>query len=95
MNKKEMTMRIMDSYSDKIASAPKKLRALIEKDVRIVAFTIEEDGVFIYTRSNEWCDDSGSGTFRGETVSEAIRKFKDRVMPFSDIPEISKLGVKP
>jgi hypothetical protein len=87
-------MRSLDSYSDRIESAPKKLRALIEKDSRIVAFTVEADGVFIYTRSAEWCDDSGSGTFRGDTVSEAIRRFKDCVMPFSDIPKVSKLGVQ-
>ena len=46
---------------------------------RIVGLSIEEDGVFLYTRSSRWCDDSGSGTFRGDSETAAIRKFADRV----------------
>lgn len=56
---------------------------LIEKDHRIIGFSDETDtdGFFIYTNSSEWCDDSGSGTFRGDTVMEAIKRFKERVQP--------------
>lgn len=56
---------------------------LVEKDHRITDFSDEtdSDGFFIYTNSSEWCDDSGSGTFRGDTVTEAIARFKDRVQP--------------
>jgi hypothetical protein len=50
-----------------------------EKD-RVTGLSIEgEDGVFIYTRSAEWCDDSGSGTFHGDTETAAIKAFHDRV----------------
>lgn len=46
---------------------------------RVVGLSIEGDGVFIYTNSHEWCDDSGSGTFRGDSETDAIRKFRKRV----------------
>lgn len=72
-------MRNLASYSDNLEWAPKRLRSLIEKDERIVGFIIEEDGCFIYTDSSKWCDDSGSGTFRGNTVTEAIRSYKELV----------------
>ena len=72
-------MRALHSYSDKLSSAPVTLRRLIEKDERIVAFTIEPDGVFIYTNSNEWCNDDGAGTFRADTVREAIADYKMNV----------------
>ena len=72
-------MRTLASYSDSIESAPKRLRSLIEGDERIVAFTIEPDGCFIYTNSDEWCDDDGAGTFRGDTVTDAIRDYKSNV----------------
>lgn len=72
-------MRQLESYSDKLGRAPKTLRTLIEKDERIVGFTIEPDGCFIYTNSAEWCDDSGSGTFSGHNVTAAIRRYKENV----------------
>ena len=72
-------MRKLHSYSDSIEAAPKRLRSLIEKDERIVAYTIEPDGCFIYTNSDEWCDDAGAGTFRGDTVTEAIKEYKTYV----------------
>lgn len=46
---------------------------------RVVGLSIEEDGVFIYTNSWEWCDDAGSGTFRGDTETQAIKNFYARV----------------
>ncbi|QXV74012.1 hypothetical protein [Rhizobium phage RHEph12] len=46
---------------------------------RLVGLSIEADGVFIYTRSHEWCDDSGSGTFRGDSETAAIKAFYERV----------------
>lgn len=52
---------------------------------RVVAISIEKDGdwrgVFIYTVSAQWCDDSGSGTFSGPSETAAIRAFLDRVQP--------------
>lgn len=57
---------------------------LVEKDHRIIGFSDEtdSDGFFIYTNSSEWCDDSGAGTFRGDTVTEAIKAYKKRVQPY-------------
>lgn len=46
---------------------------------RVVGLSIEADGVFIYTNSHEWCDDAGSGTFRGDSETDAIRVFRARV----------------
>lgn len=46
---------------------------------RVIGLSIESDGVFIYTRSAEWCDDAGSGTFRGDSETAAIARFYDRV----------------
>lgn len=65
------------SYSDPISKIKTAaLRNLIQKDKRIVAFSIEgDDGVFIYTNSNEWCDDSGSGTFHGSSEGAAVKNF--------------------
>lgn len=59
----------------------KTFAALVERDKRIIGFSDETDldGFFIYTNSAEWCDDCGSGTFRGDTVTDAIRKYKRRV----------------
>lgn len=72
-------MRHTAKFSDRLEAAPKTLRALIEKDDRIVAFTIEPDGVFIYTDSSEWDDGEGCGTFRGDTVTAAIKRYKANV----------------
>ncbi len=46
---------------------------------RVVGLSIEPDGVFIYTDSSKWCDDAGSGTFRGDSELSAIKKFRQRV----------------
>lgn len=46
---------------------------------RVVGLSIECDGVFIYTNSDEWCDDSGAGTFRGDSETAAIRWFYEVV----------------
>jgi hypothetical protein len=50
-----------------------------EKD-RVTGLSIEDDGVFIYTNSSQWCDDAGSGTFRGDTETKAIGAFYARVI---------------
>lgn len=62
----------------------KAMRAFIEKEGpngtgRVVGLSIESDGVFIYTNSAEWCDDSGAGTFREDSETAAIRTFNERV----------------
>jgi hypothetical protein len=58
------------------------LRKFLVKEVdRIVGLSIEPDGVFIYTDTAEWHDDAGSGTFRGDSETDAIRKFYERVQP--------------
>lgn len=63
-------------YSDGIERAKTKtLRALLLRDARIVGFTIEPDGVFIYTDTAHWCDDSGAGTFREDSETAAARYF--------------------
>ena len=49
---------------------------------RVTSHSFEgDDGVFIYTDSTKWCDDAGSGTFRGDTQLDAIKKFYARVLP--------------
>lgn len=71
-------------YQTRLGSTRYKTFAdLVEKDHRITDFSDETDldGFFIYTNSSEWSDDAGSGTFRGDTVTEAIKKFKARVQP--------------
>lgn len=69
------------TYSDPLTAArTKTLRKLLYNDKRIIGFTIEPDGVFIYTDSSMWCDDAGSGTFRGDTEAQAARNFKAWVM---------------
>jgi len=72
-------MRALASYSAPLESAPARLRALIESDPRIIGFTVERDGVFIYTNSAEWCDDAGAGTFRGDNATQAIRLYRETV----------------
>ena len=54
-------------------------RFLKKEGNRIVGLSIESDGVFIYTESAKWCDDAGSGTFRGDSETDAIRKFYQRI----------------
>ena len=54
----------------------KAMKNFLLKEVnRVVGLSIEVDGVFIYTTSSEWCDDSGSGTFRADTETAAIKDF--------------------
>lgn len=73
-------MRSLARYSDPIEAAKTKtLRRLIEQDERIVAFTVEPDGVFIYTNSDEWCDDAGAGTWREDTETAVVKSFLSTV----------------
>lgn len=69
-------------YSDPLCRAKTKtLRKLLLEDKRIIGFINEgHDGVVIYTNSALWCDDAGSGQFRGRTEGEAARNFKAWVM---------------
>lgn len=70
----------------------KALAAFIAKEGpsgtgRVVGLSIEgDDGVFIYTRSAEWCDDNGSGTFHGDSETGAIAAFRERVQPGNGCP---------
>lgn len=42
----------------------------------VTGLSIEgDDGVFIYTNSQVYCDDAGAGTFRGDTETKAIKHF--------------------
>lgn len=52
---------------------------------RIVGLSIEPDGVFIYTDSSLWCDDAGAGTFRGDSETQAIARFRDQVQPAGEV----------
>jgi hypothetical protein len=54
-----------------------------EKD-RVVGLSIEEDGVFIYTKTVEWHDGSLAGTFRGDSETAAIKAFYRNVTKTSD-----------
>lgn len=61
----------------------KAMRRFLEKEShRVTGLSIESDGVFIYTHSNQWCDDSGAGTFRGDSETAAIRRFYENVQPY-------------
>lgn len=74
-----MTKQLAD-YSDPVSKIKTKtLRQLVENDPRVIGFTIEDDGVFIYTDSDQWCDDAGAGTFRGDSETAAVRDFRERV----------------
>jgi hypothetical protein len=74
------------SYSDHIEAArTKTLRKLLETDARIVGFTIEDDGVFIYTNSDEWCSSGGGGTWRADTETGAVRDFLGDVYKREDM----------
>lgn len=69
-------MRMLASYSSPMSAIrTKALRRLVESDHRIEAFTIEDDGVFIYTNTAEWDDGNGAGTFRGDSETAAVRYF--------------------
>jgi hypothetical protein len=54
-------------------------RILIRERARVTRLSIEADGVYIYTNSQVWCDDAGSGTFRADSETAAIKKFYERV----------------
>lgn len=51
---------------------------------RCTGMSIEPDGVFLYTDSSKWCDDAGGGTYRGDSETAAIRRFKDQVQPYEE-----------
>jgi hypothetical protein len=60
------------------------MRKFIEKEGpngsgRVIGLSIELDGVFIYTRSADWDDGGGAGTFRGDTETQAIALFRELV----------------
>ena len=58
----------------------KAMRTFLRRERhRVVGLSIEPDGVFIYTDSAEWCDDAGSGAFRGDSETAAIRRFYEMV----------------
>ena len=61
---------------------------------RVTGLSIECDGVFIYTDSSKWCDDAGAGTFRGDSETAAIKAFKDRVQPASNLDRNDYDGIK-
>lgn len=51
-----------------------------EAGVRVTGMSVEPDGVFIYTDSSQFADDAGAGTFRGDSETQAIRRFRRRVI---------------
>lgn len=84
-----MARTFSSSYSSPLAEVKTKaLRTLLEKDDRIIGFSIEKDEgrVFIYTDSSKWCDGAGSGTFSGSSETQAVRCFKAEVQS-AETPE--------
>lgn len=61
----------------------KTMRNFLKREAphRVVGLSIEPDGVFIYTDSEQWQDDSGAGTFREDSETEAIKYFRSMVQP--------------
>jgi len=58
----------------------KAMRDFLAKESdRVVGLSIEDDGVFIYTDSEQWVDDAGAGTFRADTETAAIKLFNEVV----------------
>jgi hypothetical protein len=58
----------------------KAMRKFLEREKeRVVGLSVEADGVFIYTNSNEWCDDYGAGTFRADSETAAIKDFYSNI----------------
>lgn len=47
----------------------------------VVGMTTGPDGVCLYTAPALWCDQSGAGTFRGDTETGAIRAFRESAVP--------------
>jgi len=68
---------------------------------RVVGLSIEPDGIFIYTNSDEWCDDAGAGTWREDSETAVIKDFyatvqrprdyDDKERPPVDLTELNKL----
>ena len=62
--------------SDFATPKTKTMVAFLKREShRVVGLSIECDGVFIYTNSDEWCDDAGAGTFRDDSETAAIKLF--------------------
>lgn len=61
----------------------KTMLRFLEKEAphRVTGLSIEDDGVFIYTNSQEWSDDAGAGTFREDSETHAVKSFYERVQP--------------
>jgi hypothetical protein len=61
----------------------KTMRNFLKREAphRVTGLSIEPDGVFIYTDSEKWSDDSGAGTFREDSETEAIKYFRSMVQP--------------
>ena len=60
--------------------SPRMVKFLNKEKDRVQGVSFEgQDGVFIYCDSAKWCDDSGSGTFRGDTETKAIKRFYDQI----------------
>ena len=58
----------------------KALQAFIKANShRVTRVTIDSDGVWLFTDNSKWCDDHGSGTFRGDSEAAAMRRFNDRI----------------
>lgn len=47
---------------------------------RITGFEVSDDSFWLYTDSNEWCDDSGASGFRASSETAVIKYFYERVM---------------
>lgn len=60
---------------------------------RITGYSIEDDGVFIYTDTDRFADDAGAGTFRGDSETAAIKQYKAnaRAVEGADVSD-TKLG---
>jgi hypothetical protein len=52
---------------------------LVKEKSRVTGLSIEPDGVFIYTDTQHWTDDAGAGTFRGDSETQAIKRFYAQV----------------
>lgn len=60
----------------------KTMKAFIAREsYRVTSISFEgSDGIFIYTDTSLWCDDAGAGTFQGNTETQAVKNFYERVM---------------
>ncbi len=58
------------------------MRNFLKKEKgRVTGLSIEPDGVFIYTDSEQWQDDAGAGTWREDSETAAIKDFYSTVQP--------------